>query len=305
MHYNSPVRTEAQNIHEATSLRVFAPNSAMWKIVRHRTVLLHGPAAAVLQIAHPRIGLGVMEHSSFESAPLKRLIRTLDAVYAIAFGTHQQAQSAARGVANRHARVVGDAAKHEVLGAARYSADEIDLLMWVVATLVWSAIGGYERCVGPLTIEEKESFYRDMRVLGTFFSLPSEYGPRNWAAFTEYFERQIADPLIGSHRVSRKVAWAVARPMTPWWLRVAGFPITFLFSEILPAAVRERLGFRSTIFSRSMYFIATVAFRALARFGPDKLRYVLEYRDARRIICAAGQGCHPTPKEAATCEPSR
>ena len=56
---------------------------------------------------------------------------------------------------------------------------------------------------------------------------------------------------------------------------------------------------------RRLLSLATLAFRTLARFGPDKLRYVLEYRDARRIICAAGQGCHPTPKEAATCEPSR
>jgi uncharacterized protein (DUF2236 family) len=279
------VRAKQENTSPA-SLRVFAPGSVMWKIVRHRTILLHGPAAAVLQIAYPRIGLGVMEHSSFESAPLKRLIRTLDAVYAIAFGTHEQADQAARGVANRHARVVGDAAKHDVPGAPIYSADEIDLLMWVVATLVWSAIGGYERCVSSLTNEEKQAFYRDMRVLGTFFGLPTDYGPQTYEQFLAYFEQQLADPLIGSHLVSRKVAWAVARPKTPWWLWLAGYPITFLFSEILPAPVRARLGFKATRFSRFAYCAATLAFRALSRFGPDRLRYVLEYRQALGIICA-------------------
>src|SRR5688500_8718660 len=86
---------------------VFAPTSAMWKIVRHRSILLHGPAAAVLQIAHPRVGLGVMEHSRFADSPLGRLERTLDAVNTIAFGTWEEAQVAARRVARRHSTVRG------------------------------------------------------------------------------------------------------------------------------------------------------------------------------------------------------
>ena len=36
-----------------------------------------------------------------------------------------------------------------------------------------SAVGGYERAVGPLSDDEKETFYRDMRVLGTYFGLPA------------------------------------------------------------------------------------------------------------------------------------
>src|SRR5687768_17013319 len=140
---------------------VFPPDSAMWKIVRHRSLLLHGPAAAVLQIAHPRVGLGVMEHSRFADSPLGRLERTLVAVNTIAFGTHEEAAAAARRVARRHSTVAGDAAAHQVPGPPRYSVDEMDLLMWVVATLVWSAVGGYERTVGTLTDDEKENFYRD------------------------------------------------------------------------------------------------------------------------------------------------
>jgi len=262
--------------------RVFSPDSIMWNIVRHRAILLHGPAAAVLQIAHPRLGLGVLEHSSFEDAPLRRLMRTLDATYAIAFGSDDEARAAARVVAARHARVKGDAAAHGVDGAPTYAADEIELLMWVVATLVWSSVGGYERSVGQLTLDEKESFYRDMRVFGTYFDLPIDYGPRDWRAFEEYFDRMIADPMLGSHAVSRRVAWAVARPRTPWWLFLAGYPITFIFSEILPPAVRDRLGFRPTFFSRVNLVLATMAFRLLARWMPDKLRYVEEYRGARR-----------------------
>jgi uncharacterized protein (DUF2236 family) len=261
---------------------VFAPDSAMWKIVRHRSILLTGPAAAVLQIAHPRVGLGVMEHSRFADSPLGRLQRTLVAVNTIAFGTRDEAEAAARRVARRHRTVTGDAAAHDVPGPARYSVDELDLLMWVVATLVWSAVGGYERIVAPLTDEEKENFYRDMRVFGTFFALPREYGPQTYREYLAYFDGVIQDELIGSHEVSRRVAWAVARPRTPWWLRLAGGPITFIFSEIIPPPVRDRLGFRSTRFSRLALRAATFSLRLFERIAPDVLRFDPHYRRARK-----------------------
>ena len=144
--------------------------------------------------------------------------------------------------------------------------DELDLLMWVVATLVWSAVGGYERIVGPLSDDEKESFYRDMRACsGRFSRCLARVRPQTYAEHLEYFEGVIADSLIGSPEVSRRVAWAVARPRTPWWLRVVGVPITFIFSEIIPPPVRDRLGFRSTRSSRFAYRAATLSLRLFAR----------------------------------------
>src|SRR5437868_5183985 len=86
------------------------------------------------------------------------------------------AGAAAARVGRRHAVVRGDAATHAIPGDPNYSAGEFDLLMWVVATLVWSAVGGYERAIGPLADDEKERFYCDMRVLGTYFGLPADFG---------------------------------------------------------------------------------------------------------------------------------
>src|SRR5438045_7993268 len=111
-----------------------------------------------------------------------------------------------------------------------------------------------------------------MRVLGTFFGLPVEYGPQTYDEYLAYFDGVVADPLIGSHEVSRRVAWAVARPKTPWWFRLTGYPITFIFSEILPPPVRERLGFRRTIYSRCALAGTTVALKLFARFAPERLR---------------------------------
>ena len=271
---------------------VFAPDSAMWKIVRHRSLLLHGPAAAVLQIAHPRVGLGVMEHSRFADSPLGRLERTLIAVNTIAFGTYGEAAAAARQVARRHSTVSGDAAAHQVPGPPRYSVDELDLLMWVVATLVWSAVGGYERTVGTLADDEKENFYREMRVFGTFFGLPRDYGPQTYREYERYLESTLADPLIGSHEVSRRVAWTIARPRRPWWLRLTGPAIAFIYSEIIPEPVRGRLGFRRTAYSRFAYRAATVTLRLFERVAPDLLRFDPYYRRARKRL---DSGLSPAP----------
>src|SRR5438477_10288618 len=107
--------------------RPFAPEGVLWKVCRERATLLHGPAAAVMQVAHPRIALGVLDHSNFREAPTARLHRTLDAVYSMAFGTVEEANAATAGVARIHERVRGDARSRNVSGPAMYSADEVDL----------------------------------------------------------------------------------------------------------------------------------------------------------------------------------
>jgi uncharacterized protein (DUF2236 family) len=267
--------------------RVFLTESAIWKICRERAILLHGPAAAVLQVAHPRIGLGVMEHSGFADDPTARLHRTLDAVYAIAFGTIEEAEGAAKRVARRHASVRGDAAAHGVPGAEQYSADEIDLLMWVVATLVWSSIGGYERSVGTLSLAEKRKFYLEMRVLGTFFGLSEDHGPQTYDEYEQYLRRQLDDPAMGSHAISRRVAREVARPRRPWWLAMTGGPITFIFSDVLPEPVRGRLGFQSTPWTKLCMAAATIGLKLFARFAPGVVRFPPQYRIARLAVGAA------------------
>jgi uncharacterized protein (DUF2236 family) len=262
----------------------------IWRIIRHRANLLHGPAAAVLQVAHPRIGLGVYDHSDFQSDPTARLHRTLDTVYTMVFDTVDRADVAAGAIEKLHDRVRGDAASRAVSGPAYYSAFEMDLLMWVLATLVVAALDGYERAADKLTGDEKERFYQDMRKLGTFFRLPCTYGPQTYSHFVLYWNQHIHDPLLASHPICREIAQAVARPRRPWFLYVATLPIQFIYSEILPLHLREPLGFRSTVFSRAMLCATTVLLRILNRFAPDSIRYVPHYRHALKRMGAEQAG---------------
>ena len=277
------------------------------RLVRERALLIWGPAAAVMQVAHPLVAAGVANHSRFATAPLDRLHRTLEAVYAIAFGTNRQADGAAAGIGRMHARVRGElppinsgatgrgtprpvrfdaTGRHGSAGtptrgtetpiadAGRYSAADPDLVMWVTATLVAATVDPYRRVIGPLTDEEVESFYQDMRRFGAYFGLPPDHGPQTWPAFVAYYDAIVNDPRLGAHPVSREVAWAVATPRHPVWLRPAALPGRALLAETLPPVVAERLGFRRTRASRAAFAGMMRVLPALIPRLPRRLRYV-------------------------------
>jgi uncharacterized protein (DUF2236 family) len=54
------------------------PDSEVWRVWRERTLLLSGPAAVLLQLAHPLITAGVAAHRNFRADPLRRLRAVLD-----------------------------------------------------------------------------------------------------------------------------------------------------------------------------------------------------------------------------------
>ena len=57
---------------------LFAPESEIWRINRERCGLIYGPAAAVLQVSHPRVAQGVHDHSKFRTDTIGRLHRTIE-----------------------------------------------------------------------------------------------------------------------------------------------------------------------------------------------------------------------------------
>jgi uncharacterized protein (DUF2236 family) len=54
---------------------LFGPGSQVWDIWREKLLLLGGPAAVLLQLAHPLIAAGVGAHSSFRDDPLAAFAR--------------------------------------------------------------------------------------------------------------------------------------------------------------------------------------------------------------------------------------
>lgn len=262
---------------------VFSPDSETWRVNRYATGLLFGPAAVLLQVAHPRIAQGVADHSDFREDALGRLRRTLTSVNRIAFGTQADAEEMRKQLSATHGRVQG-ATREGVSGPSRYSAFEPDLMLWVLATLIDASIKGYEFVWGPLAWKRRELFYRDFRRFGTYFGLPEDEGPRDYAEYAGYFETMMRDKVLGSHPICAEVAGAVVHPASPFRDRLIGKVVDFLPIETIPAPLRDRLGLRSTAWTRlrmaALQRLAPMAFRVL----PKRVTYYPEAYEAERRL---------------------
>jgi uncharacterized protein (DUF2236 family) len=199
-------------------------------------LLLGGPRALILQVAHPQVAAGVAQHSSYRTDPWGRLLRTLDASLTIGFGSPEESRAAARALRRAHARVTGTDDRGEP-----YSALDPELLLWVQATLIDTALLFYERYVRELSASELARYYQQMRTLGEPYGLPREHMPSNAAAFRRYFARTVEAELRVTD-TTRDVADAVLNPDLPR----AAWPVRELTRLVtvgtLPEGLRADLG---------------------------------------------------------------
>lgn len=249
------------------SFTPYGPDSMMWRINRERVMLLAGPAAAVLQVAHPQVAMGVAAHSSFRSDPLGRLRRTLDAVYAVAFGTAGEVEM----VRERVARA------HRVVRGGGYSAFDPDAQLWVLATLLMGSVNMYRRFVGTLDLPELNRFLVENAMFGIIFGLDAAQVWKTWEEFDAYWKEMTEGFLLGSHPVCGEVARAVIQPDSPWWMRRMSPVIGALACEYLPEDLRERLGIRTGLTRRPLWLTLDRVVPGLLPLLPDRLRYASQY----------------------------
>ncbi|MCF7673883.1 MAG: DUF2236 domain-containing protein [Akkermansiaceae bacterium] len=262
---------------------VFTPDSEIWRVNRYACGLLFGPAAVLLQVAHPRVAQGVADHSDFRQDALRRLRGTLSTVNRIAFGTRVVAEQLRARMTAIHGRVRGEISSG-MHGPQSYSAFEPDLLLWVLATLIDASIKGYEFSWGPLPDGRREILYRDFRRFGSYFGLGEDHGPADYTAFAAYFAGMLANDVLGSHPLCAAIATSVVRPPNPLRDRMLGKLSDFLAIETLPAHLRDRLGLRSTPWTRLRMTILRRSAPTAFRFLPKRLTYYPESYRAEKAL---------------------
>ena len=171
-------RTHAERL--ASRDGYFPPESVIRRIGNSAlTPFLGGGAAVLLQVAHPLVAAGVVEHSDYRDDLWRRLVRTLRALYLITYGTKAEADQAGEAVRRGHARVRG--VTTEALGpfpaGTPYSATDPELMLWVHATLVHVSLQLYQRHVRRLPPEEEERYYREMAIVAQIFGTPAARDP--------------------------------------------------------------------------------------------------------------------------------
>jgi uncharacterized protein (DUF2236 family) len=201
----------------------FPPDAVIRRVGAEGAILLGGGRALLLQLAHPAVAAAVAEHSDFEADPLKRLRGTLEATYTIVFGSDEAADAVARRVRRVHDHVQGPG----------YRANDPELLCWVHATLVSSAITAYTAVMGRLSEDEKESYYQDSTYVAEVLGCPRDAQPPDWASFRRYWRETVVGLEVGD--TARRMARSILR-FAPG--------ARFLTIGTLPPSVRDQYGFR-------------------------------------------------------------
>jgi uncharacterized protein (DUF2236 family) len=222
----------------------FTPDDAAWRVARELALMLGGGRALLLQIAHPLVAVGVAEHSGFRENPWKRLEGTMNAVWAVVFGSRSQADRAAARVRAMHGKVNGTLS--EPLGSfpagTPYSALDPALLLWVHATLVDSALVVHSQWVRPLSEAEQRAYYEDMKICARLFGTPPEVIPASLADFREYVATMLDGDEICVTETAREIAKAVLDPPLPLVLRPAMEVVKVVTASLMPPRLRREYG---------------------------------------------------------------
>lgn len=274
---------------------LFGPGSAAWRLGREQLLLAGGPAALLLQIAHPLVAAGVAEHSDFIEDPLRRLRGTLNATLVVTFGDSGQAGAAAAAVARAHVPVRGrlPASTGTFPAGTAYRADDPELALWVFATLVWTAVTVTDTFLGPVAPADRDAYYTDMRRFGQLFGAEQAAMPADYAALNDYVHRMGREVLAVSpvaHRLARQIL-APDPPVLPAPLRSL---VALLAAALLPSPVRDAYGLAWRRRERVLFAAVRQATRQGIRTLPAALRYWPHYCTAVRRVNAA----NPAPRPA-------
>lgn len=189
-----------------------------WKINRESALFLGAGRAALLQLAHPWVTSALEQHSSVMDQPIARFHNTFRIVFAMIFGSLDQAVDATRHLYTVHTYIRGQMIE-DIAAYPRgslYEANEIAALRWVYATLIESAVLAYECVMPPLSPHELAAYYAETKTLAALFGLPGAELPHDWAGFSAYCRAMERSNLLGVNERSRAMAHNLLRGSGSW-----------------------------------------------------------------------------------------
>jgi uncharacterized protein (DUF2236 family) len=255
------------------------------RINSERVVVLGWSRAILLQLAHPLIGAGVVEHSSFRGGMIQAAVRlhhTVSAMLSLMFGEPARRAAAVARIRAIHTTVNGTLARD--VGGFRagtpYSAEDPALLLWVHATLIDSTADVYQRIVGPLTPAELDAVCVEAAPLLHELGGTPATTPLTWPALQQYLRSVYDSGVLGVSDAARELGCAVLSP------RAAGVAVPFSRTQtlltigLLPPDIRLAYGFEWCAERQQRFDRAIRRLRRVRRATPPVLAH---WRMARRF----------------------
>jgi uncharacterized protein (DUF2236 family) len=258
---------------------VLGPDSLIWQRFDDARLFNGSGYALLMQVAHPTVGAGVRDHSTFERDPWGRLLRTVDYLFMLTYGGREAAN------VGRRLRDVHKQIKGTNPDGSRYHALEPDAYAWVHATLVEAGIRAHLRFVGPLRPDEIQRMYADYMPLGRLLGLRPDQLPPTWGEFLSYFEDVVESTLVHHETVDRVLRSFTAPGRPPQlpdaterlWklLRIA--PARALWTTsvgLLPPVLRDRFEIEWSRLNETEFRALGAASRVLGPVLPGRLRHM-------------------------------
>jgi uncharacterized protein (DUF2236 family) len=276
-------------IHAASSPRdsYFGERSMIRRVMGERAVAFSGARSLLMQAAHPLAVAGLLAHSDSLEDPYDRLARTAQVLDAITFGSRGEADRLTARVRAMHRRVRGELP--ETVGiypaGTPYRADDPELLMWILYTLVDSASLFYTVYVAGLNTLQRRALWEDYKVVGELFGLRPAEMPDTLDDLDSYGRAMIdGDRLCVGDWARRRAREIVFEPPVPARLRPVLETVNFVTIALLPDKIRRQYEFSPLIPPLARKALvrggAVYVRRGLVPLLPDAVRHVPSARRA-------------------------
>jgi uncharacterized protein (DUF2236 family) len=259
----------------------FDAASMIRRVHGERAVAISGARALLMQAAHPLAVFGLLSHSSALDEPYDRLARTAQTMSTISFGSRRDADRITKRIRAMHRRVSGrlPSTVGRYPAGTPYRADDPELLLWVLFTLVDSAIVLYGHYVRPLSRREQAGFWEDYKLVGRLFGLRARDMPDTLDDLDAYRRRMLeGDELLVTPWARERARQIVLSPPVPRLARPALETANFVTIALLPDQIRRQYGFsplpppllrKALVAGGAQYFR-----RAVLPFLPNRVRLV-------------------------------
>jgi len=256
---------------------LFGPDSMAWRLHADPSMLVGAMRALLVQALEPRAMAGVVQHSDYKADPWGRLNRTVRFVLDTTYGDTRRAEGACEAVRRIHDRIHGV----DPVTGRTYSAHDPDLLLWIHAVEVHSAVFSYRSYAGRLSDADADRYIDEMVCVAELLGLPATMAPRTLGELRDYLHGVEGLQLTPGARESMRLILAPPMP----------FPLRPLWVLPASAAIASLPRFARRMYGLPWFEPATLSVRA-AIFGLTRFLNVLpieapEIRDAKHRLAQA------------------
>lgn len=284
---------------------LFPADSVARRVMEERVVALYyGQRATLVGALEPLAFVGTTRHTYSGGGKLyDRMLRTARSFETIWHGPVAAAEAELKRVAALHATVKGrlptDLSPQYPAGT-RYSAHDPWLSYMTMAFLADSSRAIHEAFVGPLSSDERESWWQDWRRFGELYGMPADAAPATYAGFRAQYDGWLASDQPFLTPRARRAGITLLDVTLPAVLQPFNWSAYLVVVGTSEPTVRQAYGLPWNHGHRAAFAAATTASRlgrplvpdvvAKGRLAPlgDALLPFAEARLTRRVTGRAG-----------------